>query len=114
MVDRKNYLAYWRAKEPNNQRTKELIKLFFQDQGLKPAMANPRPSKFSNAALLQSLKYRNFWENSTKSLDIDQILARKDFSKVWPSSLIWVGHGWFKQSRANRTFKTFNMENVKF
>jgi hypothetical protein len=40
-------------------------------------MANPRPLKLSNAALLQFLKYRYFGGKSNKSLEKVQILALK-------------------------------------
>jgi hypothetical protein len=38
-------------------------------------MANPRPSKLFNAALLKSQKYRNFGAETTKILEKVQILA---------------------------------------
>jgi hypothetical protein len=60
------------------------IKIFFQ---LKPAMANPRPLKLFNVALLQSLK-------TLFCSKIDYIFRKTpnfgpqndDFSKMWPSS----------------------------
>jgi hypothetical protein len=49
-------------------------------------MANPLPSKLSNAALLKTLKYRYFGAESTNFLEKVQILALNIiiFSKVGP------------------------------
>jgi hypothetical protein len=60
-----------------------------------PAMANPQPLKFSNAALLQSLKKRYFGAKSIRSLEKIQILALKMaiFFKNVVLEAIWVGHG---------------------
>jgi hypothetical protein len=57
-----------------------------------PVMANPRPLKLSNAALLHTLNYRYFEGKSTKSLEKVQFLALKMtiFQKFGPrADLDW-------------------------
>jgi hypothetical protein len=51
-------------------------------------MANPRPLKLFNVALLQSLKNRYFGAKSIKSLEKIQILALKEtiFQKCGPQA----------------------------
>jgi hypothetical protein len=56
-------------------------------------MANPRLLKLSNAALLQSLKYRYFGGKSTKSLDLERPNFdphHEDVSKIWPWTMAYL------------------------
>jgi hypothetical protein len=62
-------------------------------------MANPRPLKLFNVALLQSLKYGYFGAKLIRSLEKVQILALEmTIFQMLALEPILVGHGWSKKN----------------